>query len=108
MSVSELVNAGVRLFGLLGGASIIAGIILRRFDQFEKKLDKREKDRVQENVVTLDLLTNCANLTEANLEKLRELSDPDACEPELSKLRESKEQMYNFVRTKSAEYLHTR
>ena len=106
--MSEILNAGMSLFGFLGGASIIAGIILRRFDQFEKKIDEREKDRVEESVMTIELLTNCANLTEANLLKIREISDANACEPEFRKMRESKEKISDFVRTKSAEYLHSR
>ena len=41
MENSEIFRALASVFGFIGGASIVAGIILRRIDRFEKKLDKR-------------------------------------------------------------------
>ncbi len=105
---SEILTILTTVFGLVGGASIISGILLRRIDKLEKKLDLREQDRVDEAVLTGQLLTSCERLTEANTDALRVLSGEELCEAELSSMRAARERLESFVVKKSAEYLHAR
>lgn len=108
MENSEIFRALASVFGFIGGASIVAGIVLRRIDRFEKKLDKREQDRIRENMIAVELLTGCADLSSENTAQLRKLSGKTCCKDELEAVKASREHLDEFIREKSAEYLHSR
>lgn len=108
MESGDIFRAIASVFGFIGGASVVAGIILRRIDRFEKKLDKREQDRIRESMITVELLMSCADISAENTAQLRKLGDQTCCKDELEALKASKEHLDEFIRAKSAEYLHSR
>lgn len=104
--IDELISIGGGIFGFVGGTSVIAGLLLRRFDRLEKKLDRRERDRVTESVIRDELIAACGSLSEANAKGLQAVTTQEACKDELEQLREKRAKYDEFMRTKSAEYLH--
>ena len=104
--IDELISIGGGIFGFVGGTSVIAGLLLRRFDRLEKKLDRRERDRVTESVIRDEFIAACGSLSEANAKGLQAVTTQDACKDELERLREKRAKYDEFMRTKSAEYLH--
>ncbi|MBQ8510648.1 MAG: hypothetical protein IJ493_12145 [Clostridia bacterium] len=94
--------------GFIGGASVISGLLLRRFDKLERKLDRREADRVRESVMQGETLDAVGRLCEANTLGLRTLTTDAACSGELNAYRQASSRLERFLREKSAEYLHSR
>lgn len=94
--------------GFIGLGSVISGLILRRFDRLEKKLDRREKDLIRESVIEGEALNACAKLGEANTLALRAITSDELYENELENLRHSINALDTFMREKSAEYLHSK
>ena len=92
--------------GIIGSSTIISGIVLRRIDKLEKSLDKKEHDRVSENVIRGEVIHTSAKLTEANTLAIRVVTSDEVCETELAALREASDKLEHFIREKSAEYLH--
>lgn len=107
MGIVEIFSFAGSVLGFIGGSAIISGLILRRIDKFEKKLDRRESDRIKENLMRSELLLACDRLCEANTEELRKLMSEDICETELCEAREARSRLEAFIRAKSAEYLHS-
>lgn len=104
--IDELISIAGGIFGFIGGTSIVAGLLLRRFDRLEKKLDRREQDRVTESVIRDELIAACGSLGEANAKGLQAVTTPDACRAELERLQSKRAEYEEFMRKKSAEYLH--
>jgi len=48
MGVSEIQGAVAAVLSFIGGTGIISGLLLRRLDKLEKKLDSQEDARVEE------------------------------------------------------------
>lgn len=92
--------------GIIGASSIISSLILRRIDKLEKMLDKREDDRVRENVVRGETLHAVGRLTESNTVALRALTSDEVCALELSDYRKAANNLECFIREKTAQYLH--
>ena len=92
--------------GVVGTSSIISGLILRRIDKLERLLERRESDRVSENVARGELLHAAGKLAEANTVALRVITSEDACKSELDEYRNAADKLEHFMREKSAEYLH--
>lgn len=92
--------------GILGTSSIIGTLILKRIDKLEKMLDKRENDRVQENIARGEALQALGVLTEANTTAIRTVTSEEACAFELSGYRKAAKELEHFMREKAAEYLH--
>ena len=94
------------LSGILGTSSIITTLILKRIDKLEKMLDKREDDRVQENIARGEALHTLGRLSVANTVAIRNITSEDSCALELSDYRKAAEVLEHFMREKTAEYLH--
>ena len=106
ISVGELL---LGLFGFLGGTSLVSGLLLRRFDRFEKKLDRREADRVEESIRREEVMLAMGRLCEANTSAVRILTGcGETCLPEQEAYREANQKFEHFLREKSAQYLHLR
>ncbi len=96
------------LIGFLGASGLVSGLVLRRIDRLEKKLDAHEQDRVEENVMRVEALTAAGRLSEANTLALRAITSEEACEAELTAHREASTKLDRFMREKSAVYLHAK
>ena len=94
------------LLGVIGTSSIISGLILRRIDKLERGLEKREKDRVEENLARGELIRCTGKLAEANTVALRVITSDDVCATELLDYRHAADSLEHFTREKSAVYLH--
>ena len=103
MDIAEIIG---QLAGALGSSGIIAAIVMKRIDKLERMLDKREGDRVEENLLRGEVLRTTSKLTEANTAALRTVTTEEACRHELSEHRIASERLEKFLRKKSAEYLH--
>lgn len=92
--------------GIIGTSSIISALILRRIDKLEKMLDKREDDRIRENIVRGETLHAVGRLTESNTVALRAITSDEICSFELDDYRKAADNLERFTREKTAEYLH--
>ena len=90
----------------IGSSGLISGLVLRRIDKLEKLLERRENDRVEENIVRGDVIHTTAKLSEANTVALRVTVGEDVCDAELSRHLIAMDALDHFLRKKSAEYLH--
>ncbi len=91
----------------IGASGIISGLILRRIDKLERKLDAREADRVEENIVRGEALIAAGKLSEANTLAIQCVTTEEACKNELKAHRAAADRLEHFMRSKSAEYLHS-
>ncbi len=96
------------VFGCIGGTSILSGLVLRRFDRFAKKLDRREADRIREALLLQNCVADCADLAIANNSAICRMADEDVCGDELRALQSSYSELERFQRSSSAEYVHAR
>ena len=90
----------------VGASGIISGLVLRRIDRLERKLDAREADRVEENIVRGDAIITAGKLSEANTLAIRLVTTEEACEAELAAHRAAADRLEHFTRSKSAQFLH--
>jgi len=79
---------------------------MKRIDRLEKLLDKREGDRVEENVLRGEVLSTTARLSEANTEAIRAVTSDEVCESALTEQKRAMDKLERFLLKKSAEYLH--
>lgn len=93
-------------FSFIGASTIISGLVLKRIDKLEKILERRENDRVEENIVRGEVIHTSAKLSEANTVALRVTVGEDVCAAELNEHRIAMDNLNHFLRKKSAEYLH--
>ena len=103
MNISEII---VFVCSIIGVSSIISGLVLRRIDKLERLLERRENDKVNENVARGELLHTAGRLAEANTLAIRAITSEDACKSELDDYRTAADKLEHFMRKKSAEYLH--
>lgn len=96
----------ISVCGIAGTSSIISGLVLRRIDKLERILERRESDRVDENIARGDLMHATGKLAEANTEALQVITSDDACAKQLLEYRLAADKLEHFMREKSAEYLH--
>lgn len=92
--------------GFIGGSGLIGSLILRRIDRLERMLDRRESDRVEENIVRGEVIHTSARLCAANTVALRAVTSDEVCSPEFSAHAIAMDRLEHFLREKSAEYLH--
>lgn len=102
----DVISIITSICAVIGTSSIISGLVLRRIDKLEKALERREADKVTENVARGEVLHTVGHLAEANTLALRLIANSDVCSLELSQYREAIESLEHFTREKSAEYLH--
>ncbi len=103
---AEIAGMITSLLGVVGASSIISGLVLKRIDKLERKLERRETDRVEENLARGELLHAAGRLAEANTVALRVITSDDVCKSELDEYRRAADTLEHFTREKSAEYLH--
>lgn len=96
----------VSVCGIVGSSSIISGLVLRRIDKLERMLETRDADRVEENVVRGEVIEKTGKLAEASAVALRVITTDEVCHTELRDYRKAAGRLEDFVRKKSAEYLH--
>ena len=104
--MEELWSILQAVLSLAGASGLVSTLIVRRIDRLERKLDARENDRVEENVVRGEVLSTVGRLSEANTRALDRLSGEPCCPSELAAHREAVSRLERFVRSKSAKYLH--
>ena len=102
-NLAELLQSAA---ALIGSSGLISALILRRIDRLERKLDARENDRVEENIVRGEAIIAAGCLAEANTLAIRAVTSEEACKAELDAHRHAAARMEQFTRSKSAEYLH--
>lgn len=103
VSILEIIFS---LCGIVGTSSIISGLVLGRIGKLERSLEKRDKDKVEENIARVDLLHACGNLAKANTAAIRVFtSAEEACETELTRYKEAEEAFEHLYRAKFAEYV---
>ncbi len=103
MGIGEIITF---VCSVIGASSIISGLILRRIDKLERMLERRENDRVDENIALGDLIHASGKLAEANTLAIRAITSEEACQTELVEYRAAADKLEHFMREKSAEYLH--
>ncbi len=103
MGIGEIITF---VCGIIGTSSIISGLVLRRIDKLERLLERRESDRVNENIARGDLIHASGKLAEANTLAIRAITSDEACYSELIEYRSAADKLEHFMREKSAEYLH--
>ena len=103
----ELFSALSGIAGFLGASGIVSTLITRRIDKLEKKLDAREADRVEENLIRGESLIAVGKLAEADTLALQAITCDEVCARELSDHRKTSEKLEHFMRSKIAEYLHS-
>ena len=102
----DIFSAVLSICGVVGTSSIISGLVLRRIDRLEKMLERRDADRVEENVVRGEVIEKAGKLARANTFALRAVTSEEVCSHELREFCLAHERMEKFMREKSAEYLH--
>lgn len=102
----DILSLIVSVLGVIGTSSIISGLVLRRIDRLEKMLERRDNDRVEENVMRGEVIDRAGKLAEANTVALRVVTSDDVCLAELLDYRKAHDRLEKFMREKSAEYLH--
>ena len=102
-----IITAISAFLSFIGASGIISRLISRRIDKLEKKLDAREADRIEENLVRGEALIATGRLAEADALALRVLASDEVCERELAEHRRAHEKLEHFMRSKTAEYLHS-
>lgn len=104
----DIMTTVTSVLGVVGASSIISGLVLKRIDKLERMLERRETDRVEENLARGEVIHCTGKLAEANTVALRVITTEDACMTELSEYRRAADKLEHFTRAKSAEYLHAK
>lgn len=104
----EIQGAVLAIFSFVGGTGIISGLVLRRFDKLEKKLDKQEDARIEESVVTFQMLQAIGHLAEATALAQQRGHTNGEMETALKYYTASKDELNKFMMRRSAERTHGR
>lgn len=56
----------VTILSFIGFSGIVSGLVLRRIDKIDKKMDKQSEAKKQENVIIISGLKAIGHLSEAN------------------------------------------
>lgn len=108
MQINEIGSIIAALFGFAGGASIISGLILRRFDKMEKKLDKQEEARIDESVIIISGLKAIGHLSEATAIAQRDGHTNGEMKTAMEYYKDSKDELNDYLLRRSAERTHSR
>lgn len=101
-------SMALAIFGFVGGTGIISGMILRRFDKLERKMDTQEEARIEETVVTFKMLQAIGHLSEATAIAQQRGYTNGEMETALKYYCESRDELNNFMMRRSAERTHAR
>ena len=95
-------------FSFIGGAGVMGGLILRRFDKLDKKLDKQEDARIDESIVILSGLKAIGHLAEATAMAQKRGHTNGETETALTYYKNSKDKLNDYLLYRSAERTHGR
>jgi hypothetical protein len=96
------------VFSFVGGAGVVGGLILRRFDKIDRKLDKQEEARVDESIVIISGLRAIGHLSEATAMAQKRGHTNGETETALAYYQKSKDELNNYLLRRSAERTHGR
>lgn len=100
------------IFGSIGGASIISGLItaliLRRIGKMEKKLDKQEQARIDESVVIIKGIKAIGHLAEATAISQRDGKTNGEMKKALEYYEKSRDALNDYLTGNSAARTHSR
>jgi hypothetical protein len=94
------------IFGFIGGAGIISGIVLRKIDKVNKKIDEQTEARVEESVVIISGIQAIGHLAEATAVAQRDGHTNGEMKTALEYYTESKDKMNSFLMRRAAERTH--
>lgn len=106
--MNEIGQFFVAAFGFIGGAGVVGGLILRRFDKLDKKLDKQEEARIDESIVIISGLKAIGHLSEATAMAQKRGHTNGETETALAYYKESKDELNDYLLRRSAERTHGR
>lgn len=95
-------------FSFLGGAGIVSGIVLRRIDGMNKKLDRQEEARIDESVLTISGLRAIGHLAEATAIAQRDGHTNGEMKTALEYYKDSKDELNDYLLRRAAERTHAR
>ena len=99
-------NLLLTIFGFIGGAGIISGIVLRKFDKVNKKIDGQTKARVEESIVIISGIQAIGHLAEATAVAQRDGHTNGEMETALKYYADSKDKTNNYIMRRAAERTH--
>ena len=94
------------IFGFVGGAGIISGIVLRKIDKMNKKIDGQTEARVEESVVIISGIQAIGHLAEATAVAQRDGHTNGGMKTALEYYAESKDKMNGYLMRRAAERTH--
>jgi len=106
--LNEFQGVALAVFGFIGGTSIISGLILRRFDKLEKKLDCKEEARIEESIVTVKMLQAIGHLAEATALAQQKGTTNGEMTTALDYYWKARDKLNDFISKRSAERTHSR
>lgn len=98
----------ISVFSFIGGAGIISGILLRKFDKMEKKLDRQADARVKESIVIISGLKAIGHLAEATAIAQRDGKTNGEMKKAMEYYTESRDELNDYLLRQSAERNHLR
>lgn len=104
----EITNFIAAAFGMLGGAGVVSGIVLRRIDSMNKKLDKQEEARIDESVVIISGIKAIGHLAEATAIAQRDGHTNGEMKTAIEYYTDSKDGLNDFLLRRAAERTHAR
>lgn len=106
--MGEIGNILVAVFSFLGGAGIVSGVFLRRFDRMEKKLDKQEEARIEESIVIVTGIRAIGHLSEATAMAQKNGKTNGEMETAMHYYKDSRDKLNNYLLHRAAERTHGR
>ncbi|MEA5057788.1 MAG: hypothetical protein VB047_09565 [Anaerotignum propionicum] len=95
-------------FGFIGGAGIVSGIVLRRIDKMNAKLDAQTGARVEESIVIVSGIKAIGHLAEATAIAQRDGHTNGEMKTAMEYYTESKDELNNYLLRRAAERTHVR
>ena len=98
----------VAVFGMCGGAGIISGLLLRKMDRMNKKLDDQASARIEESITIIKGLKAIGHLSEATAVAQRDGRINGEMEMAMEYYHESRDNLNDFLTRRCAERTHSR
>lgn len=106
--MGEIVTFLIAAFSFLGGAGVVSGVFLRRFDRMEKKMDKQEEARIEESVVIVTGIRAIGHLSEATAIAQKQGHANGETETAMKHYREANDELNDYLLRRAAERTHGR
>jgi len=108
MEINSIWGFIIAFFGFIGGAGVISGLLLRRFDKMEKKLDSQEQSRIEESYVIITGIKAIGHLAEATAIAQRDGKTNGEMKTAIEYYHESRNSLNAYLVKKAAIYTHSR